>query len=904
MRLFIPIKFLIQSVNNFARYAMNNPITMMISLVLMQARLAQAEDDIQVFYLTYPLNANSTLPLTERADSHIVTAVMHAVHTGLLFALANGTFYELHYGQHKWNKPESNQEVFEYVNSHYPNHWLGNCCNCGADVTENYNQTELEIWLNQHSVGDVLFNYLPMIEEWRGYIITNSDREYETKLIDIDSSTYKELDQINHLQKNRPGDISYQTLTNYIRREKLFGPYTPFCWKGHYEIAPLPSYLTYPDAKKIIFEQWNNTKYIFGIHDCWEMIIWFSKEYLKVSPEKLGGPLGTYVNSPGHALRNIGKLSHWLIYDRNFTHIDPEDYFNDISDSMENFFDTLKKETRNSLHGLANSNLIQFLAKNRYTNILLVLIKLIYFSTPYILFSSLVYAINNKIFRRQNKKNPLYHEVDVFLNWLGKQVSGPKEYHGTLMEGELKSGLPHMNYQQEVDRIPPAFSKFICQSEQFKFDDPDSNGFFAYLFSPYKQRHPIKEIAFFIPGTASSLHNKAICDTITSHLVNALNMPVIAITHRVAPYHRWPILFYDVYQTIIFFYKKYNEPNLVLTGYSSGGYYATLATLMLSKNKIKVNRLLLFAPLLDISGEFAYKKNQEEKYYKRYIPPELEISYPDYQKIYQDSQQDKLFDDHKFNDIITKCYPNNFLKNPRLLRGCSPAWISISALKNLSYFPETTIITGDLDYFKMDSIIFYKKLVAAKKTCFLFLLPQKKHDVFWIHLFPIYLSQFVTANNGEFKNNLTRNYQKLEDFDKKLALLYKEQNNLQNEIRNIKKELKETKSSRPSRLNLKNIKLGQLESKDKSIQKDINLNLDVIKFSCRALIQILKRNSFEFSSSLSYQFAVDEKPLREGKSYERPLPGNASSQAGFFTPTIGLRGLSNPAANSIPSTPR
>lgn len=867
MRILNTLNLFTQIIRKTIQYAVSNPLQSLTILLSMQPEQTVAKTTVH--YRTYPLNSNATWwPLTQYADSHVCTAVLHALHVGLVFELDNGEYYELHYGRHKWDNYQ-NQEVFEYANSHYPNHWQGHCDpDITREMTDEDYHTKLEQWRQQHQIGEMLFSYLPSQRVWQGHLITDESKGLQTVSIPFYSYIYctilHRLHPTIHCELSQE-QVDKQSLTNYIRRNKLFGDKTPFCWKGFYEIGDLPHDMNYPKAKEAIIKEWNGTKYIFGDRDCWEMVIWFSQEYLKVPPEDLGGALGAYLSSPGHALRGISanlyrilgtslylflspivynkfhlqphKKIYWTLifsilgvidwaiygrssYDRSFIHYH--------STNFRKLFESWSKEIDNTQDSLSRTPFNFLLHPLAYIISLL----------PWALLACFTIVIYQNTCGG-SKKNRIRQDIDHFLEWLADQVPGPRNYQGRMLEPRTSRRGTFMDYQQLVAKLPHHYLEFVSDGKEIRMEDEYGNEFISILFSPdSKELKQCNKIAFFIPGTASSIHNQAISNIIASHLVNALNMPVVLIIHRFAPFDKWPVPLYDTYQAILHFYEKYQKPKMVLAGYSSGGYFATLAALILSKKKIKVERLILFAPLLDISGELGYEKNKERIYYTQHVSKELKISYEDYQKIFSDAKEDKLFNDHSFNDIIYNSYPHRYIKKPILLRGCSPAWISVSALKRLSLFPETTIITGEKDFFKMDSVIFYKKLVAAGKKLLFIELPNQKHDVIWIRLYPIYLAQLLTEITINQSKKISLEDEKIISMDDRLKSIHKEVEKNNFTLEQLKLELKEN----PQKNVTIQKSMVEFKEKNENLQKIFLAELPLLKQKCQENILSLVKN--------------------------------------------------------------
>lgn len=718
-----------------SKFVITNPTKAILGLLYGQSQAVNALTKTKVSYFTYPIAVDSPYTLVGYMDGHVETALLHCVHAGLVFNFPNGTYRELHYGQ---NVNDSRDLVIEYVDSHYPNQWRGWC-----DPTVIYpnDQPQFDIQLNnwqaQHKVGDMLFIYSPAEKKWQGHIITNN-AENKLQKAQTDSCDHLIAEELNALHKDP--DYTELTLKKWIRHYKIFGDYTPFCWKGEYEIGDLPDGIDYEVMKTAIFAAWNDTSYVFGRHDSWEMVRWFAEKLHVAGP--LSGPLGREWNI-GHAVRYLFRLiertrslqiPEFSSTEESLTYISNniQVTFRDIGRELHNFFKGIKKFYK-SIENNPNINpAFKFVVRS----IFFLLVHCHYLIIGFYSFQ----RIRNKM---HNQVQALGYE-QILEHSIATQISGPKQYLGSLINLNSMDERPgsFLAYEQIVAKIPNNYLRFKCKFRQIALPGKLNGEFWAMGFSP-SEKTKNNKLAFYIPGTASSLRNTEIEETIATHLVNALEMPVILIAHRLAPGHKWPIPLLDVCQAIEHFYNEYNQPEVTVAGYSSGGLYAVLATLIISYKNIFVQRLILFAPLLDLSREFGCWTQEKHQQFTEYLPPSLSKDQGKLFKLKADAANDKFMSEGSFKEIIRNLFTENYYGNPKQLRSYSPAWFSIQMLSSIKKFPEVKIIIGEHDFFRIETQVFFSKLLAAKKSVKMLVLENENHSVIWQKLYPIYLSQVI-----------------------------------------------------------------------------------------------------------------------------------------------------------------
>lgn len=272
-----------------------------------------------------------------------------------------------------------------------------------------------------------------------------------------------------------------------------------------------------------------------------------------------------------------------------------------------------------------------------------------------------------------------------------------------------------------------------------------------------------KSLTIYIPGTASSVENSKIDTMLCSHLASALNSCVIRCHHRLAPENRWPKQLNDIVHAIVQYHNKYQPDNLILTGYSSGGLIAFLACLILKKLNINLHRLVLFCPLMDLSGEFREINPDNFSNYASDLPNEFQSFPTSIYNLQKLKEQDSLFKNpmvNPFSEVICKCFGEKYLQKPKELRFFSPSWFNENMLKQLN-FPATTFIVSEKDYFRIDVEVLYMKMLLAGIQTTKIIIPDSDHTLLWKHIFPIYLAQNPQHASKETRQSPSKLFQKI-----------------------------------------------------------------------------------------------------------------------------------------------
>jgi acetyl esterase/lipase len=261
---------------------------------------------------------------------------------------------------------------------------------------------------------------------------------------------------------------------------------------------------------------------------------------------------------------------------------------------------------------------------------------------------------------------------------------------------------------------------------------------------------PENKITFYIPGTASVTTNAEIELCIGTHLAYALHSSVLIIDHDLAPETPWPFNLIQVCRIIKHFID--NNPKVdeyILAGFSTGGYFATFIPFILGRlnqEKYRFNRLILFAPMEDCGAELRhpqYTEWNERQLAQLPIPSDFKDDPVGKLKILRALIDPKDYFESNFAGLheclIKDCFPK-YKKQEKGLREVSPLWFD-NASFNSDLFPDTTIIVGQRDCFRIDSELFYAKLKDSNCKVTKIVLPAINHGLIWKSIYPIYLAQ-------------------------------------------------------------------------------------------------------------------------------------------------------------------
>lgn len=345
------------------------------------------------------------------------------------------------------------------------------------------------------------------------------------------------------------------------------------------------------------------------------------------------------------------------------------------------------------------------------------------------------------------------HDYEGMLLASVTGISAPREHIGTLTYTKIKKNnasedsRKHVeDKRQEIYRLGNTIHPFPIQSSLF----------YAPVFGGIKDQHlhiaktvrnANKKIIFYIPGTASSIENPDIDNRICSYLSHALEGQVLHIHHRLAPDAQWPSQLQDICVIIKQWCQEHNPEEIILTGYSAGALLATLFSLITYRINIYIDRLILFFPLLDFTGEF--RDNIDNKIFT-HLPRALQDDYTRFKASQIEAQKDRIFGGdlkgEPFRDMLAQLFPEKHKKNPVDLRNFSPAWYSPSTFKN-SFFPETTIITAEQDYFVSEAMVLHHKLIDSGVITQLIVLPGD-HVLIWSNPYVLYTAQPIHSKES------------------------------------------------------------------------------------------------------------------------------------------------------------
>ncbi|MFN3234336.1 MAG: alpha/beta hydrolase fold domain-containing protein [Gammaproteobacteria bacterium] len=511
-------------------------------------------------------------------------------------------------------------------------------------------------------------------------------------------------------------------------------------WKGIYEIGSIYSESQLVEAKNQIIEEWNQTNYWLGRHDCWGFVVDFSHKNFNLTSELLDGPIGAHFTSPAHLIRYaFDKL--FLFYQFVFHYPGHKalcDYINQII--MQPIHD---KEAYEYDYAIRPTIMLRkaFDSFSRELKTILLYIAAIPFPLPLLPILYAIAAIKVTTYLFSRKKKTYSFELDSLLS---SSRLGPNKYLGSYVYEDNSNGDDYDDLSLNVARLESRFP-IVMNGSSLKIVGSDGGEFYVDCYGDIKNANTI---FIFVPGTASSVSNHEISKMNASHLSNAIDAPLVLVNHRLAPWNKWPTPFNDVCDAIKYIHQENKYSNIALSGYSSGGLLVVLAMLVMMKQGIPISRLFLFSPLLDISGEFrcnSFDPYKEENRY--YIPVNI---FPEELADWQETatRSDDVINIDYLNKMITRSFSDKLRKNPKNLRRLSPLWFPISILSKFHSWPETTIITGENDILKAESLIFYHKLQEAGHSSMMVLFAEKNHGLFWNSIFPFYMLKTILFHPG------------------------------------------------------------------------------------------------------------------------------------------------------------
>jgi acetyl esterase/lipase len=158
--------------------------------------------------------------------------------------------------------------------------------------------------------------------------------------------------------------------------------------------------------------------------------------------------------------------------------------------------------------------------------------------------------------------------------------------------------------------------------------------------------------------------------------------------------------------------------------------------------------------------------------------------------------KDSIANPKQLGELIDSCFTESYSNKPGSLRQFSPNWLQVNTLKKIN-FPKTTLIVGENDFYRMDSEIFYAKLIQAKKTAQLVLLAKADHSIMWHALYPIYISKPLLLLKTSLRmivadKNLTDSDERLKTSYQALISLRKQHDKKRKKNPNITKPIEAT----------------------------------------------------------------------------------------------------------------
>lgn len=310
-------------------------------------------------------------------------------------------------------------------------------------------------------------------------------------------------------------------------------------------------------------------------------------------------------------------------------------------------------------------------------------------------------------------------------------------------------GNDRMRQAQGVSKIERQFESYANTAELNYHVESVYGRIPNLLITPTHNSDNLTGITFYIPGTAFSGTNADIETTNATHLAHALNSKVLVIHHALAPQFKWPNQLNDVCDSIRKYIHENNPTSLNIAGYSIGGLLATLATIALREYQVSFNRLILFAPALDLTNELRNMNLSSGAYhhYKSCLPTDFQRSEQKIALLQRKVNRDDYFNNP--NVPFKECVKTGFqqlAQNPKNLRKYSPMWFSNRCF-DANVFPHTTIIVGEEDYFRLDSELFFEKLKDARASAVKIIIPDWNHFIMWKTIYPFYLAQEINIHH-------------------------------------------------------------------------------------------------------------------------------------------------------------
>ncbi len=223
----------------------------------------------------------------------------------------------------------------------------------------------------------------------------------------------------------------------------------------------------------------------------------------------------------------------------------------------------------------------------------------------------------------------------------------------------------------------------------------------TFFYRPKRLRTAPYPTLLYIRGTAYCSSGRYYSYLTCSHLAEKSGCQVIDIDYRLAPEHPYPAGLQDVYDAYKFIIKYANffqvdTNKLAISGYSSGGNFASLVAIKAKNAGLPLSLQILIAALTDLSGSLQSHKKFEDK--------------------------DKF--SRELADQLIELYLQNKIPTQDSL--VSPYWSN-----NLLGMPPTYFLFGEFDRFRSENEAYAEKLkkfgIWTHKTLF----KQEVHSMFW-----------------------------------------------------------------------------------------------------------------------------------------------------------------------------
>jgi acetyl esterase len=226
------------------------------------------------------------------------------------------------------------------------------------------------------------------------------------------------------------------------------------------------------------------------------------------------------------------------------------------------------------------------------------------------------------------------------------------------------------------------------------------------VYRPKISRPALYPTIFHVPGSAFHTLNPYFAHVTCSQLAEKSNCQVIVINHRLAPEFPFPTGQEDAYQVFckLLDVSKLciDKENIFLSGYSSGGAFASVIAHRAAQRNIPIKKLFLISPVTDLSGaEETQKKELEDK------DKAVSMSFIESMKSYY---------------LYHLPPTGKNLRHPEL----SPYWAN-----HFKQFPSTYVVCGGHDRLIGNSLAYVTKLRQSNVKVDITVLEGENHGSFW-----------------------------------------------------------------------------------------------------------------------------------------------------------------------------